>query len=145
METFKNAFVQSIPEQLVPGVLYVSMERSVAIHLCACGCGNEVVTPLSPVDWQLQYDGEVISLSPSIGNWNFKCQSHYWIVDNRIKWAGSCSKKQIDEGRDHHRSRRKELESKKGDIPLEQKEPLTAKKEKISVLRRILRLFRVAQ
>jgi len=57
------------------------------VHKCCCGCGNEVVTPLSQTDWQLSFDGESISLYPSIGNRNFKCKSHYWIKNNNVIWC----------------------------------------------------------
>jgi hypothetical protein len=80
-------FVEYMPDIMDQDILYISMKYSVAIHLCACGCGEKVVTPLSPDDWQLTYDGEVISLYPSIGNWDFNCQSHYWIINNKIKVA----------------------------------------------------------
>jgi hypothetical protein len=100
MNTLSPKFVNSIlrREQMDNGVIYISMEYSTAIHKCACGCGNEVVTPFSPTDWELIFDGTV-SLYPSIGNWSFPCQSHYWITKNRIKWAPKWTKKQIEEGR----------------------------------------------
>lgn len=79
--------------------MYISMEYCTAIHKCVCGCGNEVVTPISPTDWQLTFDGKSISLSPSIGNWSFDCQSHYWIVKNKIKYAGKWSDREIQFGR----------------------------------------------
>jgi len=60
-----------------------------------CGCNNEVVTPLSPTDWQLTFDGESVSLNPSIGNWSFKCKSHYWIVKDTIKMARKWSDDEI--------------------------------------------------
>jgi len=88
-------FSDFIPDKLEEGVLYVSERYKTASHKCACGCGEEVVTPLSPVDWQLRREGDLISLSPSIGNWNYACQSHYWIRGNVIHWAGSMSKRQI--------------------------------------------------
>ena len=80
-------FVKFIPSQLTEGIIYVSYEYNTAIHLCACGCKNKVVTPISPIQWSYTYNGESISLSPSIGNWNFDCKSHYWIRDNQIIWA----------------------------------------------------------
>lgn len=90
VKEFTVQFVDYMPEEINQGELYVSMKFSVVIHLCACGCGEKVVTPLSPEDWQLKYDGEAISLSPSIGNWDFPCRSHYWIKKNKIvnaeKW-----------------------------------------------------------
>jgi hypothetical protein len=69
------------------------------VHLCACGCGHEIVTPLSPTDWRLIFDGETVSLKPSIGNWSYECQSHYWIVRDRIRWARRLTRPEIDAGR----------------------------------------------
>lgn len=79
-------FVTFAPQKLEPGVVYVSMEYATVLHLCCCGCGNQVVTPLAPARWRLTFDGESISLSPSIGNWSFPCQSHYWISRNQVQW-----------------------------------------------------------
>ena len=87
MQTIQHKFVDSIPEQLEEGTLYVSILYCTAIHKCICGCGNEVVTPLSPTDWQLSFNGETVSLKPSIGNWNFKCRSHYFITNDKIEYA----------------------------------------------------------
>ncbi len=89
MKTLQHKFVEQIPDVISPGILYVSMDYATAIHSCACGCGNEVVTPLSPSDWKLLYDGETVTLKPSIGNWNFRCRSHYWITNNKIVDASS--------------------------------------------------------
>ncbi|WP_433432287.1 DUF6527 family protein [Nonomuraea sp. CA-141351] len=92
-------FVDHIPERLETGRLYVSIRHATAVHLCACGCGNEVVTPLSPTDWRLTYDGESISLYPSVGNWSFACQSHYWIDKSAVRPAPRWSKERIATGR----------------------------------------------
>ena len=89
-------FVEIIPEQLDEAILYVSMTYSTAAHRCACGCGEEVITPFSPTDWQMFFDGESISLRPSIGNWNFKCRSHYWVKANAVRWAADMSKDAIE-------------------------------------------------
>ena len=97
----KYEFVHSIPNYLNEGTVYVSLVFATAAHKCCCGCGNEVITPLSPTDWNLIFDGESISLDPSIGNWSFPCQSHYWIMRNRIKWVPRWSQKQIKAGRLH--------------------------------------------
>src|SRR3989344_5109341 len=94
-----HKFVKNIPDTLENGVVYVSMDYSTAIHKCCCGCGNEIVTPLSPTDWKLSFDGETISLYPSIGNWSLPCQSHYWITDNEVEWASRWTKRQIERGR----------------------------------------------
>jgi hypothetical protein len=92
-------FVEHFPDRLEPGELYLAMEFATAAHLCACGCGNKVITPFSPTDWQMSYDGETVSLNPSIGNWTFKCRSHYWVRSGRIEWAGNISQEAINAGR----------------------------------------------
>jgi hypothetical protein len=99
-------FVDAIPENLESGVLYVSMAYATAIHQCACGCGREVVTPFSPTDWKLWFDGENVTLEPSIGNWSFPCRSHYWIRGGKVRWAGEMSQYAIDEGRMQDRQRK---------------------------------------
>ena len=58
---------------------------------------------LTPTDWKLIFDGETISLDPSIGNWSFDCRSHYWIRQNRVKWAPQWSNKEIESGRAYDR------------------------------------------
>lgn len=93
--TLTPEFVEFIPERLEEGILYISEVHGTAIHKCCCGCGEEVVTPLTPADWQLRKVGQTVSLTPSIGNWNYSCQSHYWIRRNRVEWAPRMSKEQI--------------------------------------------------
>lgn len=97
-------FVKSIPRELEPGVLYVSMEYGTVVHSCCCGCGHEVVTPLTPTDWSLTFNGEAISLWPSVGSWNLPCQSHYVIKRNKVIEAGPWDKAKIDA--EQHRDRR---------------------------------------
>jgi len=95
-----HKFVKHIPEVIEDGTVYVSIEFATVVHKCCCGCGYEVVTPLSPTDWQLIFDGQSISLEPSIGNWNMPCQSHYWIKNDNVKWARRWTRMEIDAGRD---------------------------------------------
>ncbi len=95
----KHEFVEFIPDKLEPQTVYVSIRFATATHLCVCGCGNKVVTPIRPTDWTLIFDGKTVSFDPSIGNWSFPCQSHYWITKNRVKWAPKWSRKQIERGR----------------------------------------------
>jgi hypothetical protein len=95
----KHEFVEFIPEDLKQGTVYISIRFATASHLCACGCKNKVVTPLTPTDWKLIFEGKTISLDPSIGNWSFACQSHYWIRNNCVRWAPKWSQKKIDRGR----------------------------------------------
>src|SRR5882672_9530658 len=94
-----HKFVEFIPRELEPNTIYVSIPYATAIHSCCCGCGNRVVTPLSPADWKLIFDGRTISLEPSIGNWSFPCKSHYWIKNNRVLWARTWSEDEISAGR----------------------------------------------
>lgn len=98
-----HEFVEYIPELLGEGILYISIRFATAVHRCACGCGSEVVTPLSPRDWKLIFDGETVSLDPSIGNWSFHCESHYWIRRNKVIWARRWSKREIESARDEER------------------------------------------
>lgn len=92
-------FVDDVPETLDPGNLYVSIEHGTMAHLCACGCGNEVVLPVSPTDWRLTWDGEQLSVSPSVGSWSLPCRSHYVIARGRVQWAGDWSREEIEVGR----------------------------------------------
>src|SRR5438128_4687552 len=94
-----HEFVEFIPEQMKERTLYVSIPYKTVVHLCCCGCGREVITPLSPTDWRLTFDGASISLHPSIGSWSLPCKSHYWIDRNRAKWAPRWSQAEIDAGR----------------------------------------------
>jgi hypothetical protein len=102
--TLRHEFVEFIPEELRQGTVYISIRFATASHLCVCGCTNKVVTPLTPTDWKLIFDGKTISLDPSIGNWSFACQSHYWIRNSRVRWAPKWSRKQIDRGRSRDQS-----------------------------------------
>lgn len=97
----KHEFVDFIPEELAQGTFYISIRFATASHLCGCGCGNKVVTPIRPTDWRLLFDGKTVSLDPSIGNWSFPCQSHYWIQNNHVKWVTRWSSEQIQRGRIH--------------------------------------------
>jgi hypothetical protein len=67
----------------------------------AAGVELKLSPPLSPTDWKLTFDGQSISLDPSIGNWSFPCQSHYWIKEDRVRWAPRWSQQEIDAGRRH--------------------------------------------
>lgn len=95
IDEIKPEFVEFIPERVVPGVLYISKRFSTASHSCCCGCGLEVVTPLNSAKWQLPENGGAVSLRPSVGNWSFPCQSHYWISGNRVQWAAAMSAERI--------------------------------------------------
>lgn len=92
-------FIEFIPDDVKERTLYISITHCTAVHKCCCGCGREVVTPLSPTSWRLTFDGKTVSLYPSIGSWNLPCQSHYFITKNKVVWAPKWTKKQITRGR----------------------------------------------
>ena|SRR5579883_2577539 len=112
-----HRFVEFIPEVIEEGTLYVSIEYATVSHKCCCGCGFEVITPLSPTDWQLTFDGEPISLDPSIGNWSFKCQSHYWIRKSHVQLAPRWSRQEIEAGRQWDRQQKEDYYKETGGVP----------------------------
>ncbi|SRR5258708_26659348 len=99
MKTIRHKFVEFIPEQLEEGILYLTVEYRTAVHKCVCGCGNKVVTPLSPTDWKMIFDGKTVSLYPSIGNWSFDCRSHYFITRNEIRHCAPWTAERADKGK----------------------------------------------
>ncbi len=111
-----HVFVQSFPEAVDDNTLYISMRFATALHKCACGCGEQVITPFSPTDWKFMFDGEAVSLTPSIGNWSFKCRSHYWIKNSNIVWAESWSVKRVEEGRKADRIRKDQPSDNQGSV-----------------------------
>ena len=78
-------YVTYVPGELEQGRLYISMEYSTAVHLCACGCGAKAVTPLARDGWTLTFDGSV-TLRPSVGNGQSPCRSHYLITRDVVEW-----------------------------------------------------------
>jgi len=98
-----SEFVMAVPENLEEQKLYISMGYATVAHRCCCGCGCEVVTPLSPTDWKLTYDGQGVTLHPSIGNWSFPCRSHYWIDGSTVRWAEQWSQERVAAGRTYDR------------------------------------------
>lgn len=102
-QALRHQFVTTFPEPLEPGVLYISIRYASVAHLCCCGCGEEVSTPLSPTDWKITFDGKTVSLSPSVGSWTLPCRSHYIISQNRVREASPWSDEQIEVGRQRER------------------------------------------
>jgi len=102
----QHKFVEIIPDDLETGALYISITYTTVMHKCCCGCGNEVGTPLTPNDWQLTFDGETITLFPSIGDWSLPCQSHYWIRRNEVRWAESWLDEMIRKNRNRQMEER---------------------------------------
>lgn len=86
-KTITPEFVEFIPDVVKDGTLYISIPYATATHRCPCGCDEIVITPIKPTDWTLTWNGNTVSLNPSIGNWSLPCQSHYWIIENKIIWS----------------------------------------------------------
>jgi Family of unknown function (DUF6527) len=91
-----HRFVEQVPSPLEDGVVYVSIGFGTVVHKCCCGCGDKVVTPLTPVDWAVAYNGQSVSLHPSIGRWDAPCRSHYWIRNDRVIWSDHWSQGRVD-------------------------------------------------
>ena len=87
-----------MPATLESGLIYVSEEFGVAIHLCACGCGDKVVTPLGPTDWELTGRQDTPTLWPSVGNWQSPCRSHYIVRRGRVLWRRQWTAEEIAAG-----------------------------------------------
>ena len=84
---FKIQFVETVPSELKDGILYICISCKVIVHRCACGCGEKTVTPIDKkYGWKMTYDGQTITLRPSIGNFSIPCQSHYYITENKVEW-----------------------------------------------------------
>lgn len=105
---FYAEIVDYIPAVRNPGVLYVSVAHRTAVHECACGCGNKVVTPLNSSAWTVRVADSRPTLHPSIGNWGFPCRSHYMIQNGRVVWAKDWSSEEVSHGADRDRRDRRE-------------------------------------
>ena len=92
-----------MPSSLEPGNLYISVKHRLTEHLCACGCETEVSLPLSPSEWCIEYDGESVSIRPSIGNWRLPCRSHYIIEKGHTRWCLAWTETEIRAGQSNDR------------------------------------------
>src|SRR5580700_6047571 len=101
-----HEFVEFIPDQRAERTLYVSIPYATAVHNCFCGCGTKVVTPINPTGWQLIFDGDTVSLYPSVGNHQYPCRSHYCIERDRVVWARAMTQDEIEGGRAGDRAAR---------------------------------------
>lgn len=76
-----------MPKDLDPGFLYVSAEFETAAHLCPCGCGEKVVTPIGKGGWTFVDSAAGPTLTPSVYSHQLPCRSHYWITNGAVVWA----------------------------------------------------------
>lgn len=115
----EHQFVESIPKELEPRRLYVSIRYRTTAHLCMCGCGNKVVHPLRPNRWSLSYDGTTVSIAPSIANDGLPCNSHYWIRRDRVEWYRPLTDRQKAFARSRDAGLLAAMESHEGEVPTE--------------------------
>ncbi|WP_366125372.1 DUF6527 family protein [uncultured Microbacterium sp.] len=108
-----HRFVDVLPPALDPRVVYICGTHNIAAHLCCCGCGEEIVTPLGKAGWTLHYDGRV-TLSPSVGNGALTCGSHYIIRDSRIQWLPEITAEEHVRANTRDRALAREINPKQG-------------------------------
>lgn len=94
-----------MPRELAAGILYVSKAFGTAAHLCACGCGTKIRTPLGPTAWSVKEHRRGPTLRPSVGNWQEPCQSHYLITNGEVIWARRWTPEEILAGRSDEQAR----------------------------------------
>jgi hypothetical protein len=89
MKTIRKVIIEPvfieefIPDVLEPNKVYISEQYKCAVHSCLCGCGEKTIMPLSEkYGWSLIKNDGKVSFTPSIGNYNFECKSHYVITNN---------------------------------------------------------------
>lgn len=104
--SIEHEFVERIPPDRKERTLYVSIPFATAVHNCMCGCGTKIVTPISPPQWKLTFDGETVSLWPSVGSSGLACGSHYIIERDQVIWAPKWTDAQIAAGRARDKSLR---------------------------------------
>jgi hypothetical protein len=85
---YQEVFTARCIKELEHGKIYISLKYQTSAHRCACGCGEEVILPFNyetfpHLHWQFTQDG---TFSPSIGNQNYNCRSHYFIRGWNIDW-----------------------------------------------------------
>lgn len=84
-------FVELMPKVFESGILYISTTYLLMLHLCACGCGEKVVLPIHPMQWHFTYNGDDVTVHPSIGNIGTTCNSHYWVINGDVEWSTDIS------------------------------------------------------
>ena len=109
-------FVEYIPsdgEELLQGIVYISMKYKTVVHRCPCGCGELSEFMLDPIRFRIEYDGRSVTFDPSIGNSNLRCRSHYWIRKNEIHWCAPMQEWETAQAQ--RRERDRALEGRKTD------------------------------
>ena len=74
--------VETLPflNEMDDNVIYISDKYGISEHKCLCGCGFRVAMPISIREWSYKIDSKKrLSMHPSVGNYQYKCKSHYII------------------------------------------------------------------
>ncbi|EKN4026669.1 hypothetical protein DVQ44_03455 [Yersinia enterocolitica] len=108
LSQIKLMHVDTMPKILENGILYYSDKYGTAAHICACGCGQKIRTPIGPTEWSLTESSQGPTLNPSVGNWQKECKSHYFIRKGKIEWCGRWTEEQINKGREREELARAE-------------------------------------
>ncbi len=88
MKTLKKVDVSFLKVEYLPDleemkerVIYISDKYGTSGHKCLCGCGQLTILPLEKGEWSYEVDAKNrISFSPSVGNYQLLCASHYIIT-----------------------------------------------------------------
>lgn len=84
-------YVETMPDykDFKDAHVYISEKYKVSIHKCLCGCGEKTVLPINSIingkdhGWKLiKKENGKISFTPSVGNFQLTCKSHYIITNN---------------------------------------------------------------
>lgn len=94
IEKYSTQFVHYMPQVKEPGILYISHAGQLAIHLCACGCGAQVVCRLavnglkeSDKIWGYKYHDDDGSSTLNGSILQRSCKSHYHIERGLVRWC----------------------------------------------------------
>ena len=91
MKELQTVFLETLPEKLEEGKLYISETFGVSKHLCPCGCKSLVVLPFNTFPdqklhgWLMLRTQDKVTFRPSVGNYQLPCKSHYYITFNKIE------------------------------------------------------------
>lgn len=89
MKTIKKVPVEPVYVEYLPAVsdmaeqkIYISKRFETSGHRCLCGCGLLTILPFDEHGWDLTEKNDKITISPSVGNHQYPCKSHYIIRNN---------------------------------------------------------------
>ena len=84
-------YTETLPDvkEMEERKIYISKEFHTSGHRCLCGCGELTILPFDLVingqdmGWKLiEHESGKISFTPSVGNYQIPCKSHYIITKN---------------------------------------------------------------